>query len=125
MNHTLNITYGSPSGNLVSTLSATGDTNIELNLTIAPSASAAETDISITSANLQAFYIEATAAMTIVCKSGTGGSGTIEATFTLLANIPQFWFTGNGVNPFGGNVGQLLVTSTAGGTLNIRALLND
>lgn len=125
MQHQLAINYQSPSGTVSNVLTATGDANIELNLTIAPAASSAETDVAIVSTNLQAFYICATAAMTVVCKSGTGGSGTTEATFTLVANVPQFWVTGNGSNPFGGNVGQLLVTSTPGGTLNVRALLND
>lgn len=122
MIYQLNISIVSPTGALPSQLSATGNTNVEENLTIAASASNAETDITIVASTLQAFYLFASAAMTCVFKSGTGGSGTTEATFTLLANVPQFWFIGNGANPFGGNAGQMLVTSTAGGTLNLRAL---
>jgi hypothetical protein len=120
--YTLAASLSSPTGVLVNSLTASGDTDVELNLTIAPAAVSAETDITIIEATLQSFYIVASAAMTVVCKAGTGGSGTTYATFTLTAGVPVFWFTGNGTNPFTGNVGQFLVTSTAGGTLNIRAL---
>jgi hypothetical protein len=120
--YTLTATNQSPTGALANNQTATGDTNLELDLTIAPSASSAETDLTIIYTTLQAFYIVATAAMTCVFKSGTGGSGTTGATFTLVANVPQFWYYGNGTNPFTGSAGQVLVTSTPGGTLHIRAL---
>lgn len=126
MQHTLNVQYTSPSGTVASVLTGTGDTNIEItNQVIAAGANNAETDLTIISAALQLFFIVATAAMTVVFKAGTGGSGTTGATFTLVANVPQFWVTGNGANPFGGNAGQMLVTSTAGGNLTIRALMQE
>lgn len=120
--YTLTPAIVTPGGSLGAQLTATGDTDVELDLTIAASASNAETDIAIVPSTLQAFYILATAAMTCVFKTGTGGSGTTEATFTLVANVPQFWFLGNGTNPFSAETGQMLVTSTPGGTLHVRAL---
>jgi hypothetical protein len=121
--HTVNIGYTSPSGTTLSQLAGSGDVNLELNLTIAALASSAETDMTIDYTKLQAFFILASAAMTVVFKSGTGGTGTTAATLTLVAGVPQFWVYGNGTNPFSAAVvGQALVTSTAGGTLTIRAL---
>lgn len=120
--YTLTQVINTPVGPFSTVLTASGDSTTELSLVIAANASSAETDITIVNTTLQAFYIEATAAMTAVFKSGIGGSGTTEATFTLLAGVPQTWFTGNGSNPFSGQAGQVLVTSTPGGTLTIRAL---
>ena len=124
MTHTLVVTYTSPTGPQAQTYTATGDINLEEDLTIAPLASAAETDMTVLYSSLQSFWIMATAAMTAVFKSGTGGTGTTEATFTLTANVPQFYIVNAGIsNPFSGNAGQVLVTSTPGGTLHIRGLM--
>lgn len=123
--HTLTIQYQSPTGTVSNTLSASGDANLELNLTIAALASSAETDLSISESALQSFFLLASAAMTVAFKTGTGGSGTTVASFTLLAGVAQFWVVNNGANPFTGNAGQMLVTSTAGGSLQVRALLTE
>ena len=123
--HTLTIQYQSPTGTVSNTLSASGDANLELNLTIAALASSAETDLSISESALQSFFLLASAAMTVAFKTGTGGSGTTVASFTLLAGVAQFWVINNGANPFTGNAGQMLVTSTAGGSLQVRALLTE
>jgi hypothetical protein len=121
--HTLQIVYNSPTGQIVATLTGSGNSNVEENLVIAPNAAAAETDMTILYATLQSFCIQADAAMTVVFKAGTGGSGTTAATFTLVAGVPQFWTYGNGTNPFTGNAGQMLVTSTPGGNLKVRAVM--
>jgi hypothetical protein len=123
MTHTLQVVCTSPSGQVPATLTATGNSNVEENLTIGAAANNEEHDVTLLSASLQSLFLLASAAMTVVCKAGTGGSGTTEATFTLVAGVPQFWVAGNGANPLGGNVGQLLVTSTAGGSLQVRALM--
>ena len=123
--HTLTLQYQSPTGTVSNTLSASGDANLELNLTIAALASSAETDLSISESALQSFFLLASAAMTVAFKTGTGGSGTTVASFTLLAGVAQFWVVNNGANPFTGNAGQMLVTSTAGGSLQVRALLTE
>jgi hypothetical protein len=123
--HSLTISYASSTGQLTAQQIGTGDNTLEVNLTIAASASAAETDMVVVESTLQAFCIIASAAMTVVFKTGTGGSGTTVATFTLVANVPQTWVTGYGTNPFSGNAGQALVTSTPGGILNIRALMQS
>lgn len=126
MNYALALQLTCASGTLTSALAATGDNIVELNLTVAPAAAEAETDLVITEATLQGFYIAASAAMTVHFNSVAGGynAGNNIASFTLVANVPQFWFAGNGANPFTGNAAAVYVVSTPGGTLQIRALMN-
>jgi hypothetical protein len=125
-NYTLNIQIQTPGGLLTVPLTATGDNNLEANLTIGAAAAAAETDLVIIEANMQALVLyQATgAAMTVAFYSGTGGAGgnTSRASIVLASGDPFIWVVNNGANPLSGNVGQVLVTSTPGGLLYLKVL---
>ena len=122
------VTYTSPTGPIAETFNASGDSNLELNLTIAPSASEAETDMAVVatsgSAGVQSLFFLASAAMTVHCNSVAGGyvSGNNVLTLTLAAGVPYFWITGNGTSPVTSSFAAIYVVSTPGGTLQIRIL---
>lgn len=126
--HTLGLSYSSPTGTLSNTFTATGDSNLELNLTIAPSSTHAETDFTLVATSgasgVQSLYMVASAAMTVYGNSVAGGynAGDNQNTITLVANVPYFWITGDGTSPIAANWAAIYVTSTAGGSLQIRAL---
>ena len=126
--HTLSVTYTSPSGQLVSTFTGTGDASIEENYTVAPSSTHAEYDVAVIatsgSSGCQGIFLLASAAMTVYGNSVAGGyvSGNNQNTISLAANQPYFWIAGDGTSPIAANWECIYVTSTAGGTLNIRAL---
>jgi hypothetical protein len=70
---------------------------------------------------ISAIEFLASAAMTVETNSGSSPGNTI----TLVANKPVFWFVGCGwACPLTVDVTALYITSTAGGTFSIRALVD-
>ena len=131
MNHTLNLNYQSPSGSLASQFVATGDVDLEATYTISSSAVKAEQDIVVTAtsgaAGCQAIMLLASAAMVVHGNSVAGGwlTGNDKNIVTLVANVPYFWIAGNGTSPITASWAAIYVDSTPGGTLQVRALLNN
>jgi hypothetical protein len=128
MTHTLGVSLQSPSGQISANYTATGDSNLELNLTIAPAASKAETDMVLVatsgSSGVQSIFLLATAAMVVHGNSVAGGwlTGNDKNVITLAANTPYEWITGQGTSPITASWAAIYVDSTPGGTLQIRVL---
>lgn len=118
---TLGISWVSPTGQISSTIAATGSQTQDADVPIPASSTNYEIDIDIPSTpELKAFLFQADAAMTIK----TNSTGSPDNTITLAANVPYFWITGNGTNPLNAAITKLYVTTTPGGTLKIRSLFN-
>jgi hypothetical protein len=61
--------------------------------------------------------------MTVYTNAASTGSP--SQTISLLAGVPYFWMYGNGSETITTAITKLFVTSTAGGTLTVRALFNS
>lgn len=121
--HSLGINYVSPSGSASASLTGSGNSSLELVETISASAVNQQVNpVSIPVSGLQCFVLLASANMVVYTNSPSTGSP--AQTFTLYANQPFYWFSGNGSNPITTAITQLYVTSTPGGTLSVRALAN-
>lgn len=119
--HTLGISFNSNNNtptNFTSTQASDGEINLDV--TIAPAASAFSVVCPISYALVKSVLMYSDAAMTVVTKT-TGGS-TVN-TFTLVANKPLLWQFGfPTASPITGDCATLAVTSTPGGNLRVSVL---
>ncbi len=93
----------------------------DLNEVVPPSSMNLAVGWTVDVSEIDVLVLYATAAMTLK----TNNSGSPADTISLAANTPIFWFTGCGLDcPLGTDVTVLYVTSSAGGTLSIRALVD-
>ncbi len=100
---------------------ASGGLRPDLNETIPPASADLAVGWTCDVSEIDAIVFFSTAAMTIETNSASSPGNTV----TLAANVPVFWFTGCGwACPLTVDVTGLYVTSTAGGTLSIRALVD-
>ena len=121
MNHQINVNYTSPSGTVVAQASATGNVNLELDLVVPASSTNYLVDtVDFPITGLQAVLFYSAVDMTVK----TNSSSAPDQTITLVAGVPFFWTYGNGTDPITAAISKIYVTSTAGGTLNVRALWN-
>jgi hypothetical protein len=119
--HTLGITYRDDAGTLASTTKAyTADDESNFNETIAALASNVVYGWTLKKDALVAVGIFASAAMTVTTNSGA------DDTITLAAGQLIVWTNDSGIaSPFAtADVTEIKVSSTAGGLLKIRALLD-
>jgi hypothetical protein len=121
--HSVGITYRNDAGTVAATTqNYNGDGETNFNETIAASASNAEYDWTLQKDDAVTLAIFASGAMTLKSNS----SGSPDDTITLAAGQLLVWTSDSGMtNPFSnGDVTKIYVTSTAGGLLKIRSLLN-
>jgi hypothetical protein len=123
--HAVGLTYRNDAGTVASTTATySGDSESNFNETIPPSAANAEYDWTLTKADVQSMAIFASAAMTLY--SNAISTGSPDDTIALAAGQLIIWTHDSGMtNPFShADVTKIYVTSTAGGLLKIRALLD-
>jgi hypothetical protein len=121
--HAVGITYRNDAGTVAATtMNYTGDDESNFNETIAASSTNVDYDWTLEKDDLVSLAIFASAAMTLK----TNSSGSPDDTITLAAGQLLVWTSDSGMaNPFdAAAVTKIYVTSTAGGLLKIRALLN-
>lgn len=135
MNHTIAITYTSPSGGISApTATLTGDENYEALFVIAAGAVNQQADVQLKTATMQSLLLLWTAAAapgatsTLTLKSNSSGSP--QDTITLKTGVPIIYYAGGPYsNPFSAAITQLFstdnTTNAVGGTLVVRALNNQ
>lgn len=128
LTHKLTQTFISNDGGSFSgTIESTGGLEVNVDETIP----ALSTDLAVAFAadvsQLKSLFILASAAMTIETNSGSAADNTI----TLAANVPFAWTNQGGMDlrdtgetAITTDITSLFVTSSAGGTLKIRALID-
>lgn len=120
MQHTLSWSYTTPGGQVATQLAVTAEAEHNLDVTIAALASDALVAYALDYSQCKGFFMVADAAMTVE----TNSSSAADQTFTLAANVPVAWANGAGTCPVTTDITALYVTSTAGGTLKIRTLID-
>lgn len=99
------------SGNVVGTIS--GDNYVKIVDSVATATTDKQYNASITVAGLAGFYLLSTKAITVETNSGSAA----DYTWTLVANVPQFWVTGTGgANPLADDITAFFVTNASGAT---------
>lgn len=103
-------------------VSNTSDGEVNLDVTIPPSSTDLEIDVNFEFANMKSLYLLAkSGAMTLE----TNSSSSPVQTIALAADKPLVWYTGSGItNPITANVTKFYITSTPGGTFQMRLLLD-
>lgn len=120
--HTYTVAVSRNSGAPVSkTITVTGGMEIAVSETISASSTDVEIDLNLDVSQVQGIYIVASAAMTIEWNDNAGAQGS----FTLAADTPEIFWGGEGQTcPFDVDVTSIFVTSSAGGLLEIYAVVD-
>lgn len=120
--HTYTLALSRSSGAPVSkTITATGGLEVTVSETIPASSTDLEIAFALDVSACQGIYIVADAAMTIEWNDGSGTQGS----FTLAADTPEVFWGGEGQTcPFDVDVTSIFVTSSAGGLLEIYAIVD-
>lgn len=118
--HSLSWSY-TASGNVTSaSLSTSSESEQNLDLIIPASSTDYAVEYAVDVSQCKAVFLVADADMTL--ETNSGGSPT--QTISLTAGVPVAWITGAGTNPLTSDITSLYVTSTAGGNLKIRTLID-
>lgn len=120
LTHSLTWNYNASGLNTGASLTATSEQEINMDVVIP----ALSTDYLIAYAldysQCKGLFIIGSAAMTIETNSSSAPAQTIS----LAAGVPVAWMYGSGTCPITADVTSLYITSTAGGTLTIRTLVD-
>ncbi len=111
--HTFTLNWSSGNNNLLATVTATGQEEINISISIAGSTTNQQlpAGFAFTLAKLQSIYILAAGVLTLK----TNSSGSPQETLTLAANEPIVWIAGAGMPAlFAGNITAGYVTNAAG-----------
>lgn len=102
------------------TVSSAG-TLIAIDETIPPSSTNLQVALAFAYAKVKGYFMVAPAAMTLEFNNSTTGVPTVA----LAANVPQVWYDGNAhTSLFTEDVTTMYITSTAGGLLRMRFLID-
>lgn len=122
MQHTIVESYSTGGGALVGTLAVTGDTELNSDIVLAASSTNVEADIAFTLANVKSMALMCTADATVK----TNDSGSPQETISLSAGIPLVLQSQTeAAATFAGDVTQIFLTCSAGGTFSSRILLDQ
>jgi hypothetical protein len=116
--HTVTINWSSGTNNLLATVVATGQEEINISLSIAATTTnqALPAGFAFTLAKLQSIYILASGALTLK----TNSSGSPQDTITLAADEPIVWLAGSGMPAlFAGNITSGFVTNAGGSAVQL------
>lgn len=131
MNHTVAITYTSPTGTNPTTQILTGDENYEALFAITAGAVNQQANVAIASSTLQSLLLLWTAAAapgaTSTLTIKTNSTGSPQDTIVLKNGVPVIYYVnGPYSNPFAGAVTQMFstdnTTNAVGGTLVVKSL---
>ncbi len=128
LTHTITKTFISNDGvSFSASVASSGGLEVNVDETIAGSSTDLAVAFACDVSQLKSLFILATAAMTIETNSGSASDNTI----TLAANVPFSWTNQDGLDlrdtgetAITTDIASLFVTSSAGGSLKIRALVD-
>jgi hypothetical protein len=128
LTHSLIFTWQGQNGNSIAkTVTSTSGAEQSIDETIPALASDLEVALVLDVSQVKSIYIVASAAMTLETNSGSAADNTV----TLVANIPFVWHYQDGTTlrdtagvAITTDITALFVTSTAGGTLQVRVLVD-
>lgn len=109
--YSMNVSWGGTSGQVTGTL--TGDNYVQISDSTVTATTDKQYNCAVDVSGLTGFFLISTYAITVETNSGSAA----DYTWTLVANVPQFWFTGTGgTNPLSDDITALYVTNASGST---------
>lgn len=109
--YSLNVSWAGLSGQVTGTL--TGDNYVQIVDSVVTATTDKQYNCAVDYSGLTGFYLLSNYAITVETNSGSAA----DYTWTLVAGVPQFWFTGTGgVNPLGDDITALYITNASGST---------
>jgi hypothetical protein len=119
--HTIVLSYQTAGGSLTGSTAVAGDTEINSDVVLVANAANVELDLDIVRANCKAMGLNCTGDCTVKINSSANA-----VSVTLVANTPVILATTAAIQAeFAADITKLYLSSTAGGTFSIRAILDE